>query len=390
MKRKLAFTSLFLLITLSLPLSLFSQDFEMNGTVLVKYNGNAANVTIPAGVTAIGERAFSSNYSLVSITISSSVTSIGNGAFIFCDDLTSVIIPSSVTSIGESAFSFCRKLTSITIPSSVTSIGDFAFAWCGSLTTINVDNQNRAYSSAEGVLFNKNRTVLISYPAGKQGNTYTIPSTVTSIGNRAFTSCYGLASITIPLSVTSIGDNAFEGCNLTSVTIPAGVTSIGDGAFYECSSLDSVTVDVQNRVYSSADGVLFNKNKTVLIKYPTGRQGINYTIPSGVISIVDNAFYKCSDLTSVTIPVGVTSIGNNAFAWCYGLISVTIPAGLTSIGDNAFSGCSLTSVTIPAGVTSIGDEAFRWCESLTSVRLSRKTTMGINAFPDTVRIIYSD
>ncbi len=206
-----------------------------------------ATLTIPATiadnpVTSIGDGAFEDASSLTSITIPSSVTSIGNNAFRRASSLTSITIPSSVTSIGDEAFNGASNLTSITIPSSVTSIGNNAFYDASSLTSINVDALNANYSSASpGVLFNKLATTLIAYPSGNTTLTYTIPSTVTSIGNGAFSGATGLTSVTIPSSVTSIGDEAFNGAsNLTSITIPSSVTSIGDGAFYGASSLTSV------------------------------------------------------------------------------------------------------------------------------------------------------
>ena len=231
------------------------------------------SVTIPSSVTSIGDSAFYHCSGLTSVTIPGSVTSIGDYAFADCSGLTSVTIPGSVTSIGVEAFSGCSGLTSVTIPDSVTSIGDYAFSGCSSLTIIAVDANNTVYSSQDGVLCNKNRTVLIQYPVGKYGG-FTIPGSVTIIGDSAFYHCSGLTSVTIPGSVTSIGVEAFSGCSgLTSVTIPDSVTSIGDYAFSGCSSLTIIAVDANNTVYSSQDGVLCNKNRTVLIQYPVGKYG---------------------------------------------------------------------------------------------------------------------
>ena len=215
MKRKTIVIAL-IILSLYIPLSCFNQskdfdqskDFEMKGTELVKYFGSATDVTIPKRVTSIEDWAFDG-----------------------CESLVSVTIPSNVTSIGDYAFSDCSNLISITIPSSVTSIGSSAFSNCSSLTGITVDSQNPVYSSVDGVLFNKHITNLITYPAGKQESTYTIPSSVTSIGHWAFSECSNLVSITIPSSVTSIGAGAFVGCsNLTNVTVSRR-TSIGENVF---------------------------------------------------------------------------------------------------------------------------------------------------------------
>jgi len=223
-------------------------DFEMNGTTLVKYNGKAANVTIPSNVTAIGEKAFSECDSIKSVTIPSSVISIGNEAFNACVNLTSVNILSGLKTIGNWAFSSCGKLTNITIPSSVTSIGNVPFGSCAGLTGITVDAQNITYSSVDGVLFNKAKTNLISYPNGKKGNNYTIPSGVTSIEDWAFCFCNNLTGITIPPSVTSIGDYAFAFCdNITSITIPATVTSVGEQIFF-FSNVKTVTLSRNTRI----------------------------------------------------------------------------------------------------------------------------------------------
>jgi hypothetical protein len=175
----------------------------------------------------------------------------------------------------------------------------------------------------------------------------TVPESVTGIEESAFFGCHSLVSIAIPDGVTDIGKTAFLECkSLTSITVPARVASIGDGAFFSCWKLTAINVENDNENYASEDGVLFDKAKTQLIRYPEAKEDENYTIPEGVTTIRDKAFYDCFGLTSVTIPQSVISIGEWAFGNCFGLTAITIPENVTSIGDYAFYNCDrLTSVT---------------------------------------------
>ena len=236
----------------------------------------------------------------------------------------------SIVSGGAGAFEGCSGLTSVTIPSSVTNIGSFAFRDCTSLTNISVDAANPAYSSPNGVLFDKAQTTLITFPFGRSGS-YVIPNTVTSIVTEAFYRCFGLTNVTIPNSVTNIGSYVFYQCNsLTSVTIPDSVTSLQFRSFELCGGLTNVIIG------------------------------------NSVTNIADYLFYGCSSLANVTIGNSVASIGVAAFQLCPSLTSVTIPNSVTHIRDIAFNGTNLRSVTIPNSVTNIRDNAFIGCPSLTN------------------------
>lgn len=298
------------------------------------------SITIPSSVTRIGNYVFESCWELTSITIPNSVTGIGVGAFKNCSSLENILLPNSLTSIGMDAFYWCNKLTSITIPSSVTTIGERVFFSCKGLTGITVESSNLNYKDIDGVLFNKEGTNLIAYPARKVDKTYIIPNSVTSIEGYAFNNCDNLTSITIPNSVTDIRYGAFYWCSkLTSITIPSSVTSIETLAFFNCWDLTSITVENSNLNYKDIDGILFDKKGRTLIQYPYGKTVESYVIPDGVISIEYRAFGDCDRITSITVPNSVTSIGEYAFYNCDGLKSIAIPNSVTSIEENSFDYC---------------------------------------------------
>lgn len=234
-----------------------------------------------------------------------------------CTEVGPLVIPNTingkpVTAIGDGAFSDLSDLTSVTIPASVTSIGNGAFIYCTSLTSIEVEAANLYFSSEAGVLFNKLKNLLIQYPGGN-GQEYSIPHGVTTIGDDAFA----------------------EGPGPTSVTIPSTVTSIGTSAFADCGRLTSITVDAANPSFSSADGVLFDEQKSLLIQYPAGK-GVAYLIPAGVASIGDEAFYGCTRLQRVTIPASVSNIGDDAFGECSGLTSASFAGNAPLMGNEVF------------------------------------------------------
>ena len=249
---------------------------------------NLTNVAIPESVTTLQPYAFTKCGKLTNIEIPNHVTSIGTSCFIDCTSLEEVTFPSSLTCLMGSAFSNCGSLTCVTIPAALTNIGKNPFGRCENLTAIYVDEANPAYMAVDGVLFTKDGTTLVQYPAGKECTHYTIPNGVTTIGQGAFGSTYVAASH----------------CKLTSITIPEQVTNIEGWAFSRCDELTSVT------------------------------------IPGSVKKLGTAAFQGCKNLVSVRLQNGVTEIGSSAFNSCEKLSNIVVPVSLDNIAYYSFRNCS--------------------------------------------------
>jgi len=185
------------------------------------------------------------------------------------------------------------------------------------------------------------------------------------IPNGAFAFRHDLVSIKLSSTITSIGDYVFNSCGVKTITISSSIKNIGENAFVDCKTM--ITVENENLIYSSADGVLFDKSQDTLIHFPSIKTG-NYIIPSSVNFIKTNAFHNCSQLVSLTISSSVNVIDHNAFGGCNGLTTIINSSNLKTIGSDAFWGCDkLNSITIPKTVTFIGSNAFAHCKSLKSI-----------------------
>lgn len=339
---------------------------NFNGTAWGTSNANPLNYTanlyvdgklltdlvIPEGVTKIGQYAFKDYRKLTSVKVAGSVTEIGDYAFSNCTNLNSIELSEGLVSIGQDAFYGCGSLRAVSIPKSVTAIGKAAFSRCYSLNGIWVAEGNAAYSSDEkGVLFDTNKTALIQVPGAITGS-YSIPDSVTQIGDRAFSECSGLTEVAIPEGITEIVDDMFSYCSsLTTVTLPKSITRIGSNAFYSCSSLTAVN------------------------------------IPEKVTEIGVSAFSECSGLTTVSIPAGVSVIESSSFSSCSGLTSVILPDGVTEIKNHAFNGCSsLRNISIPDSITKIGEGAFGACNNLTYCTYDNVNYLGNSANPYAVLV----
>ena len=223
-----------------------------------------------------------SKQSVKQIIIGEGVKSIGESAFCHCSELESVVLPDSLISIGDYAFYGDSSLSNIEISRNVTQIGDHAFAYCNKLKSIPVEEGNTHFCSEEGILYNKDMTKIVCYPAGKTDiSQFNIPDGVTEVGVSAFVNCRSLTAIKIPNSVTTIGASAFSDCrNLYSVNIPQSVTSIGSSAFWYCNNMKSLV------------------------------------IPEGIESLEYSTFRECHNLAEIWLPSSLKKVGEAAFSWC--------------------------------------------------------------------------
>ncbi len=420
-----------------------------DGTVEIRsYTGHRKYITVPSMiegrvVSSIGDRAFSGQTRLREIQLPETIKHIGISAFENCTNIISMKIPDSVVEIeasafknntrmssiifgassslkvvGDFAFENCARLTRVDLPKSLESINGSAFRGAYSLTKINVDSANGKLTSADGVLFDKAKTILVAYPAGISSS-YTLPDSTVTVGQYAF-SCSSSSSVglnkavkieknafeksairevVIPNSVTSLGASVFGNCiclskvtigtgvttipgyaflgdvSLSSISIPAGVEKIDSYAFAQ-SGLTSVSI-AQNSKLAEIGSVAFAN---------TFIEKIN--LPKSLVTIDSGAFASCYSLSEVTFAQGsaLATIGEDAFADSISLKSVSLPSGLVTLGDGAFSNGGMTgTVVIPASVTYFGAGAFASCHSLTDIDVSASNT----AYVDYNGVVYT-
>ena len=362
---------------------------------------NRDSVEIPTGVTAIKSYAFNSA-KITSITIPNSVTSISENAMYGCQYLVDITIPASVTSIGIYAFSYCPDLAGISvdkgnpkynsnnncnaivetatntllfgckntvIPDSVTKLSNYAFWYCKNITSIHIPRNVVSFTSKtfsgcapSAITVDSGNTVYDS-----RNNCNAIIETASN------TLIMGCANTSMPNTVKTIADYAFSGIGtIKSIFIPASVTKLSYSSFSACNAVTSIVVDSNNPVYDSrnnCNAIIETASNTLIKGCP------NTTIPNTVTEIGDHAFQDyATTLTTISIPNSVRKIGKLAFGACYNLTSITIPNSVTYIGDSAFRDCrSIASVTIPSSVTYIGKDTFSACTNLNSITFSDST-----------------
>jgi hypothetical protein len=350
---------------------------------------NLTDIALANGVTSIESFAFSQCASLTNVVLGSTITNVGSQAFKFSENLATIsvdpantyyssidgalfnadqtvlevfpagktgsyTVPDSVTNIFDRAF-MSSRLTDVTLPSSVIRIGESAFQHGTNLTAITVHSTNPNYMDQEGVLFNRDQTSIIQYPAGQTNSIYTLPNGVANIEKGAFTKSYHLSTVVMPNTVTNIGRYAFELSLIESITIPDSVTDIESYAFLNCTNLISIVMgqgvtDIGTRAFGDCINL------------------VNVSFPNSLTNLDGYTFSGCASLTSIILPSGINSIGALTFFGCTSVTNITIPNSVTSLEQQAFYSCvSLASITIPNSVTSIGNYVFAECTDLTGV-----------------------
>ena len=362
------FVSLFTaLCTVMLAASANALDFEYQiqdeSVIITAYNGIEENVVVPETieelpVTAIGQWAFSRNNDLLQVTLPDTVTSLGMEAFSYCRNLESVQLSAFLTQVEGYAFYGCNRLGEINLPDTVTEIGDYAFASCLSLTQVTLPPE--LTTLAEGTFFDCGSL-----------ETVVIGNAVTELKARCFERCDSLTRIHIPASVKAIAENTFIYCgSLEEFTVdadnenfavlngdlcnkeldtlyfcaggkegtfelPANILTLNPNAFLGCIHLTDFNVDSENPNFSSVEGILYNKEGTVLLVYPAGRLGPQI-IPDGTITLADHSFDSCAHIPFFIFPATLTSIGSHAFWYCSTLTSLGFNGNAPEIIDDVF------------------------------------------------------
>ena len=348
---------------------LYTKDMK---TLVLCPSGRTAKVTVPEGVTALGDF-----------------------AFYMVDELQEYEFPSSLKVIGRETFAQTYHLNAFRIPDSVESIGEDCFYQSG-VSTMKIGTGLQAIP--EGA-FNDTKIRNIDIPGNVktiEGDAFgsspltsaTLLEGVTTIKKSAFAGCSSLATVTLPESITTIGNSAFANSKVKTLYIGKNVTSIGVDICYNydagSTSLESLTVSSENANYTYQNNILFTKDKTTLL-FATNKIGSSVIIPEGVQKIGDSAFAKLSTVTSYSFPSTLVEIGEGAFTYCKAS-SLTFPSSLRKIGEGAFYFAYTGSVTFNEGLQEIGAYSFRLSDIKTLSIPDSVKTIGDYAFYQTMML----
>ena len=351
----------------SIPTNCFSWCRNLNTVTLPNglgiINANAftncsslKNINFPNSLISIGSSAFTSCSSLENINLENSNANIDNSAFSGCSNLQTVVLPNNISILNSQTFSNCTSLVNIILPETLLSIKSSCFSGCSALTNITIPNSVTSIesgvfsncSSLETISLSNNLTNIpdncFSYCFNLQS--INLPDNITSIGMRAFTSS-GLTSINLPINLQEIGNSAFTGTSITSVIIPENVEVIDNTAF-NCDTFQEFIVEENNSYFSADNGVLYNKNKTILLKYPYGKTNSTFVVPEGVVRVENGAFNPPISLMSITLPTTIESLGYSAFSTSLGYLTILSDTP-PSLERNLSGVMNLRSIKVKAG-----------------------------------------
>ena len=332
----------------SIPDSLRNSSSVENG-VLTDTEDDIHDLILDETITEIGPGACKQRINLAKVEFSKTINRIGNEAFRGCSSLTKIHIPQEVKHIGDSCFRDCVSMKELIIEDDI-EIGERAFENCATLESIKLPNDlteiyNGVFNSCKklrSLILPKNLIAIgdSAFASCTSLEEIAIPESVTRIDDQVFTGCVNLSNVVLSQNVSRIGKNVFKDCtSLKSIRLPANLRKIDPGCFRGCSSLEKIEIDDKNRYFKSMNGIMFNKNKSTLICYPTCIKDEVYEIPDSVCVIEDWAFADAKNIKKIIIPDSVERIGEGAFFRCENLEEIEIPYSVDTIQDTAFRGC---------------------------------------------------
>lgn len=337
---------------------------------IVGYTGTEKKLNIPSEldgytVTSFGYKAFGQLKKITKITVPDTVKEIGSACFENCAALKEAVLPEGLEKIGNNAFWACKKLTKVNIPLSA-EVDGCIFPICTSLKKVTLSKDHPILMLQDGVMFSRDGTTLLWYPAVKSAKTYRVPDGTQTIVSDAFCQAK-VQKVVLPDSLVTIEGSAFVECGkLKEINIPPLITDL-EGFTSNCSKLSTIKVEEGNPVFYTQDNVLFDRTKDQLVLYPVGKKGKTYEVPEGTKSIGSSAF-SWSNLKKVIIPGSVTEIEGNAFLLCQSLQTVVLSEGLEKLGSYAFQWCtSIKTITLPSTLRETDGNPFMECHKLSQV-----------------------
>ncbi len=377
---------------------------------------NLSGITFGNNLKIIGDYAFS-NTKISTLTFSEKISTIGKFAFAGCSNLKTIEFNKLLSTINDSAFYNCSSIKTIDLPKSLKTLGDDVFTGCTALESFTTKSGNPDnYTVENGILYNKNVTSLIHYPAANIASVYTLPSSLMEIKDNALADCkyinefylnasgryfyvdngilydYHMTKLikyplgkggndfTVPDTVTEIAGGAFKNSDISGIiNLPSGLKKIGDFAFDGCSNISSFNTN-NNNYFTSENGVLYTKDKTELIYFPGRSALINFVVPDTVTKIHPGAFSGVN-IKTIQLNENLEEIGDYAFENTK-ITEIAFPESLKKIGNYSFSNTDITQITFPSAIEEIGDYAFENCVNLGTVKFTSKNPpeIGSNSF----------